>query len=106
MTRVRQRIDPEILNSAASVIRCLGHPLRLRLLEALESGERSVSELQVLSEAPQATVSEQLGVLRGQNIVGARREGPFVYYRILEPKVSRILACIRGCETPPGRRNP
>lgn len=105
MARVCERIEPEVLNAAASVIRCLGHPLRLRLLESLEGGERTVSELQVLNETPQAAVSEQLAVLRGQSIVGARREGPFVYYRILDPKVIRILNCIRGCDTRPGRKS-
>jgi ArsR family transcriptional regulator len=106
MTRVRKRIDEQVMNDAASVIRCLGHPLRLRLLEILESGEHTVTDLQLSSGATQATVSEQLGVLRGQNIVGARRDGPFVYYRILEPKVTRILACIRECDAQPRRRNP
>ena len=103
MTRVRKPIDPAVLTAAAAVIRCVGHPLRLRLLEALEARERTVSELQQLTEAPQATVSEQLGVLRGQNIVGARREGPYVHYRILDHRVTRILNCIRGCDSQQGR---
>jgi DNA-binding transcriptional ArsR family regulator len=99
-----QPISPTVLHHAAAVIKCLGHPLRLRLLEAMESGERTVSELQALSGASQATVSEQLGVLRGHRVVEARRDGPFVYYRITEPKVCRILACIRECDaTPAGR---
>jgi DNA-binding transcriptional ArsR family regulator len=92
-----QPISPAVLHQAAAVIKCLGHPLRLRLLEAMESGERTVSELQALSGAGQATVSEQLGILRGHGVVEARRDGAFVYYRITEPKVRRILACIREC---------
>jgi DNA-binding transcriptional ArsR family regulator len=42
-------------------------------------------------------VSQQLATLRGHGIVTARREGPFVRYSIAEPKVYRILDCIRGC---------
>lgn len=89
----------EILGSAARVIRCLGHPLRLRLLEIMERGdEHHVSELQARSGATQSAVSEQLGILRGHNIVAARRDGVYVRYRITEPKVVRILACIRECD--------
>ena len=100
----RPPISPAVLQHAAATIKCLGHPLRLRLLEGMESGERTVSELQALSDAGQATVSEQLGILRGHGVVEARRDGPFVYYRITEPKVRRILACIRDCDAAPAGR--
>lgn len=90
-------IDPGMLEQAASVIRCLGHPLRLRLLDALEAGEATVTELQARTGTSQAAVSQQLATLRGHGVVAARREGPFVYYSIIEPKVHHILACIRGC---------
>ena len=99
MARVHPPIPEPILEGAAQVIKCLGHPLRLRLLEALEQGELSVRDLQEASGASQAAVSEQLGILRGRGVVGARRDGAFVLYRITEPKVRKILACIRSCDT-------
>lgn len=89
--------DPALLDRAASVIKCLGHPLRLLLLDAMESGEATVSELQARTGASQAMVSQQLATLRGHGVVTARRDGPFVRYAIAEPKVHHILACIRGC---------
>lgn len=92
-------IDPDALMRAAAVIRSLGHPLRLRLLEAIETGDRSVSELQDYSGATQSEVSRQLAVLRGHGIVTARRDGKFMLYSISEPKVHAILDCIRGCGT-------
>jgi DNA-binding transcriptional ArsR family regulator len=85
------------LDQAAEVIRCLGHPLRLRLLDALAHGASTVTELQRRTGTSQATVSQHLGVLRGHRVVQARREGSFVHYVITEPKVHRILDCIRGC---------
>lgn len=91
-------LKPDSLNRAASVIKCLGHPLRLRLLEALESGEKTVSELQEYAGASQAAVSQQLATMRGRGIVNCRREGINVYYWISEPKVSLILDCIRQCD--------
>jgi ArsR family transcriptional regulator, virulence genes transcriptional regulator len=90
-------LDPVLLDRAASVIKCLGHPLRLMLLDAMQTGEVTVSELQACTGASQAMVSQQLATLRGHGIVTARREGPFVRYAIAEPKVYRILDCIRGC---------
>lgn len=91
------RLDPDLLERAAAVIKCLGHPLRLQLLDALEAGAATVTELQAFSGATQAMVSQQLATLRGHGVVTAHRDGPFVRYAIAEPKVHHILACIRGC---------
>lgn len=99
-TLTRPAIHPSVLDRAARVIRIIGHPLRLRLLEALETGDRHVAELQEATGASQAIVSQQLGIMRGAGIVDARREGARVFYRIIEPKVSRILDCIRECDLP------
>jgi DNA-binding transcriptional ArsR family regulator len=95
------RISPVVLTRAAAVIRCLGHPLRLRLLEALESGEKTVSELQKYADASQPMVSQHLMVLKAHGIVDLRRRGSHMLYWVIEPKVKVILECIRagGCES-------
>ncbi len=92
------KIEETVMDRAASVIRVLGHPLRLRLLEAMEDGEKTVSQLQEYSGVSQSAVSQQLGVLRGYGVVDGRRAGSFVYYQIMEPKVGMILDCIRNCQ--------
>jgi DNA-binding transcriptional ArsR family regulator len=97
---IATRIDPVIIERAARVIRVLGHPLRLRILELLEVGERNVADLQDELLATQAVISQQLGILRSEGIVAPRRDGARVFYRIVEPKVSHILACIRQCDLP------
>jgi ArsR family transcriptional regulator len=99
MARRATRIEPELLEQAAEVIKCLGHPLRLMLLEALESGDKTVSELQDYCGSTQAMMSQQLATLRGHGVVAAHRDGQFIRYSISEPKVHHILACIRGCGT-------
>jgi ArsR family transcriptional regulator len=93
-------IESDVLVNAAEVIKCLGHPLRLRLLEALEQGEKTVTELQHHAGTTQAAVSQQLATLRARRIVDNRRDGANVFYRIIEPKVTAILACIRSCDLP------
>ena len=104
VTSMARPVPDEVLQTAAKVIKCLGHPLRLRLLEIMErEGELNVSELQASAGATQAAVSEQLGILRGHGVVASRRDGIYMLYRITEPKVFRILACVRECEIIDGR---
>ncbi|MEZ4416503.1 MAG: metalloregulator ArsR/SmtB family transcription factor [Gemmatimonadota bacterium] len=90
--------DPDILQRAAEIIRMLGHPERLKIVEVLERGEATVSEIQEALELPQATVSQHLARMRGCDIVASRRQGVHVHYRLTEPKVPHILNCIRTCD--------
>jgi ArsR family transcriptional regulator len=83
---------------AAELIKGLGHPLRLRLVEALADEERSVSALQVSTGASQAQVSRQLAALKAHEIVACRRDGAFVYYRLREARVRAMLRCLRAYE--------
>jgi len=91
-------LDPKGLAKAADVIKVVGHPDRLKILEFLEDGERSVGEIQDCLDLPQAIVSQHLARMRGWDIVESRRDGIHVYYRIIEPKVRHILDCIRHCD--------
>ena len=91
-------MDPAALTKAADVIKVVGHPDRLRILEFLEDGEKAVGEIQECLDLPQAMVSQHLGKMRGWGIVESRRDGIHVYYRIMELKVRHILECIRRCD--------
>ncbi len=91
-------IDAEQLHRAADIIKMLGHPERLKIVEVLENNEAAVSEIQEALDLPQAIVSQHLAKMRGAGIVAARRDGTHVYYRIVEPKVEHILGCIRTCD--------
>ena len=96
--RLLRRIDPAVLARAADIIKLLGHPERLKIVEVLERGEASVSEIRDAVDLPQAIVSQHLARLRGANVVAARRDGVHVLYRVVEPKVSHVLTCIRECD--------
>jgi ArsR family transcriptional regulator len=97
MTPTPLPIPADVLQRSAIVIKCLGHPMRLRLLELLEHGEKTVSDLVDGTCAAQSAVSQQLSILRGHGVVDARRDGPFVYYHITRDEVRHILHCIRAC---------
>ena len=79
----------------AEFFRALGHPARLRILELLRSGERSVSELQAGLEIEASSVSQQLAVLRAKNIVDTRRAGTSVFYSVRDPQVFQLLDVAR-----------
>jgi ArsR family transcriptional regulator len=91
-------VSPEVLQRAAEIIKLLGHPDRLKIVEVLESGEATVSEIQHKLALGQAIVSQHLAKLRGASVVSARREGVRVYYSLVEAKVPHILHCIRTCD--------
>jgi DNA-binding transcriptional ArsR family regulator len=91
-------IEPAQLCRAAETIKLLGHPERLKIVEVLEAGESTVSDIQAELDLPQAIVSQHLAKLRGLGIVAAKRDGIHVYYRVMEPKVRHILECIRKCD--------
>jgi ArsR family transcriptional regulator len=85
-----------MIDRAAGVIKVMGHPLRLRLLDELSGGEVSVGELAARTGAAQPVVSQQLATLRARGVVDSRSAGALHYYRIVDPRVERVLACLRA----------
>jgi ArsR family transcriptional regulator len=69
----------------------LGHPERIRVLEILRDGERSVSEIQEQVGLEQSHLSQQLGVLRRANIVRSRKDGTSVVYSVVDPRIFQLL---------------
>lgn len=91
-------IDPERLRCAAenavAALKLLANPERLLLLCQLSQGEFSVGELEEQLAIHQPTLSQQLGVLRGQGVVATRREGKNIYYSVADPNLLEILAVL------------
>lgn len=76
----------------AELFKALGHPARVRALEVLAEGERTVSDLQPLVGIESSHLSQQLGVLRRAGLVATRREGTTVVYSLKDPLVADLLA--------------
>lgn len=79
----------------AEFFKALAHPARIRILELLRGGERTVSELQGYLEMDPSSVSQQLAVLRARNIVQTRKVGTSVYYAVRDPHVFVLLDVAR-----------
>ena len=75
---------------AALRFRALGDETRLRILEHLVGGERSVSDLIVLVDIGQSLMSHHLRILREAGLVVDRRDGRWIHYSIAEPA---LVAC-------------
>lgn len=79
----------------AEFFRTLGHPARIRVLELLSGGERSVSELLPELGLEASHLSQQLGVLRRGGLVTTRKQGSAVFYALASDDVAELLAVAR-----------
>lgn len=76
----------------AELFKALANPARVRVLELLVEGERSVGEMAPLVGLEPSHLSQQLGVLRRARLVSVRKEGPRVVYAIGDPALVELLA--------------
>ena len=67
----------------ADFFKVLAHPMRIRILELLAGGEKSVNQLQAALGVEAAAVSQQLAVLRSKSIVDAKKDGTKVIYSLV-----------------------
>ena len=88
-------IADELQTFKAQFFRALAHPTRIRMLEILVRGGRTVQELQEALTLDQPIVSQQLAVLRNQGIVSAQKEGSSVRYTLRDPLVGGLLDLAR-----------
>ncbi|NCC53036.1 MAG: methyltransferase domain-containing protein [Spartobacteria bacterium] len=70
------------MNKVSTIFKALSDEGRLRILRALSMAELSVAELVSILGAPQSTVSRHLKPLRDNRLVGTRRDGTTIYYRL------------------------
>ena len=75
----------------AEFFKTLGHAARIRVLEILRDGPRSVSELQPDVGIESSHLSQQLAVLRRAGIVKADRSGSSMIYSVVDPQIFELL---------------
>jgi ArsR family transcriptional regulator len=87
--------QPPVYQVKAEFFRILGHPVRVRTLELLRDGERTVGDLQSALGLDSSGTSQHLGVLRRHGVLESRRDGTSVYYRIKDPLTLKLLEVAR-----------
>jgi DNA-binding transcriptional ArsR family regulator len=77
---------------ACRLMKVMSNPDRLMLLCQLSQGEKRVGELEEMLGIVQPTLSQQLTVLREEELVTTRRDGKNIYYQIASPQAMAIMA--------------
>jgi DNA-binding transcriptional ArsR family regulator len=92
--------DDRMRHLKAELLKALGQPTRLKILELLADGERCVCEIFPAIREEQSNISKHLGFLRNQGIVVADRRGMRVFYRLADKRIVKLLdgaeECVKG----------
>jgi ArsR family transcriptional regulator len=82
--------------NVSQLFHLLSHPARLQILDELRRDPACVCHLQAVLDRPQAYVSQQLSLMREAGVVTDRRDGPFIYYRLADREVERLIEVALG----------
>ena len=94
-------IPVDTIKRMAEVLKTIGHPLRLKVLETLEQEEPlSVSEIleKVPIEAEQSLLSHHLIKMKDKGILKSDKQGMHVYYSLEDRSILKIFDCMQKCE--------
>lgn len=89
-------ISANQLDSTAQIFKILTHPGRISILEMLREGEHCVCHLEAFLGLRQASISQQLAVLRDAGIIQDRRDGWNIYYRVVNDQIFAVLDAARA----------
>ena len=81
----------EILEANADILKAISDPTRLKILYLLQDGELCVCEIIMALEKPQSTISHHLNVLKNVGFIKGRKEGVWIHYKIVSPKIVDLI---------------
>ena len=84
----------EVFELAAEVFRVMSAPMRLKIIASLCNGEKNVSELLAEIDTTQPNMSQHLNTLYQGGVLGKRREGVQIYYRITNDRVVTLCRAV------------
>ena len=87
-------LPTDALDLVAARFRVLGEPIRIRILEALQSGEKSIGELVDAVGSTQPNVSKHVRILYESGLVGRRQAGTAVYCFVADPAVFELCDAV------------
>lgn len=89
-------MNTEMTELVAGRFKALSDPARLRILNAMRGGERSVTELVDATALGQANVSKHLALLHALGFVRRRKDGLFTYYALADKEIFRLCDIMCG----------
>jgi len=84
-------MNPQKLQEFSEILKALGHPARLKIVEGLIRHPCHVNEIVEGLGLPQSTVSQHLGILRSRGIISPRKEGVQTCYLVSDKRVREII---------------
>ncbi len=95
MRKAKVSINHDKLEAASDLLRAMAHPLRLKILNFIDSNEKiNVNKIYNTLKLEQSITSQHLRILRVTDLVGTERDGKFIYYNINYDKVAKAVAAI------------
>jgi DNA-binding transcriptional ArsR family regulator len=96
-TTATLRLTPlDALGQAAECLKTLAHPHRLRMVQMLLRGRYAVGELAAACGIPSHMASEHLRLMQRSGFLASEKEGRKAFYRVAEPHLADILACVEA----------
>lgn len=89
-------MDKQSYSKWADILKTLGHPVRIRIVESLLDAEKCVSAIWANLDLPQSTVSQHLSLLRSKGIVQHERCGAKVKYFLKDRRIAEIMKLIKS----------
>ena len=87
-----EQVQNKIFESQATILKALGQPTRLQILDLLKDGERCVCEIFPAISQEQANVSKHLSIMKQAGLLECRKDGLRIIYRIKNPEILNLLA--------------
>ncbi len=92
------RISPEFIQAASRILKTLGHPDRIKIVEFLDGGEKTVGQIHRKLDLIQPVVSQHLKVMYERGIVIYRKEGTRYFYSLANGFIYKILGCMADAQ--------
>ncbi|MCK4563634.1 MAG: winged helix-turn-helix transcriptional regulator [Verrucomicrobia bacterium] len=93
-----EKMTPESVGQAAEMLKTLVHPMRLRIVDVLNTaGELPVCEITEYLGIAQAATSQHLNQMRRVGLLKAERRGKAVWYSMADARPIALLNCICNC---------
>jgi len=86
-----------LFEKQAEIVKAIGHPVRIAIVNFLKDGEQCVCDIAEQVGAERSNVSRHLSVMVAAGVLGHRKEGLKVIYRLRTPCVLEFLSCATRC---------
>jgi ArsR family transcriptional regulator len=91
-----EALHKKIFQMQCDICKSLGHPVRLQIVDLLNRGEASASDLIDAVGLSKGSLSKHMSLLSNGGIVDSRREGRRIIYRLTDPEIHKACALMRS----------